>query len=206
MGSWRKFFKSNADLLEDIMKYIRVQPKVYPPVDSIFEMFNEINPRDIRVLIVGQSPYPNRDACGIPFMSKFGTNTKSLENIAKELKQEYPHLSLPRNYNRIISGWVKQGVFMINAAMTVGPGDDYMSDHSVIWHEFTQELIRYITSKVSIPVILMGSTAWALDSSVVVSNGCKIIKVPHPVGFIGCDVFLKCNTYLPEDPIMWLSF
>ncbi len=201
---WRKFARSNAVLIGDIMRTLtNVEDVVYPPRDLIFEMMDHLAPEDINAVIVGQNPYPDDNARGIPFASAKGRNTASLENMRKELRREYPYLNIPRNINRLIHSWVNQGVFMVNMSLTIGSGKDpFTSDHSVIWEEFVRELVEYIIRKRHVPVILMGHMAWELDVP-----GSLAIRVPHPVardgGFVGCGVFGKCNAVLDDNPILW---
>lgn len=200
---WRKFFKSNSALVDDIMDTLSSvsDTDIYPPLDDVFEMFNHMKPKDVRVLIIGQSPYVGEDACGIPFVSAVGRNTQSLKKIAEEIKHEYPYLVIPNgsNLNKIINHWIDQGVFLVNCSMTTSA----TLDHSVMWEEFVREIIRYMEP--SVPVVLMGSVAWSLSTSV---RGRNVIKVPHPVArdnsFIGCNVFTRCNSYLGNNPVLWL--
>lgn len=197
--SWKKFFKKFKYIVDDISETLSNQDgKIYPPMEDMFDMFSMLSPKDIKVVIVGQSPYPSKDACGIPFVTSSGKVTKSLENIRKELMLEYPYLNISSDINGIIRSWVKQGVFLLNMSLTTGTETE---DHSVMWEEFIREVIKYITKR-DIPVILMGSVAWAIDTK-------HPIRVPHPVArdgkFLGCNVFLQCNELLDE-PIRWASF
>lgn len=179
-------------------------PSMYPPRECIFEVMHRIKPDDIRVCIVGQNPYPDDNAGGIPFISAMNRNTKFLESIRKELVREYPYLNIPGNINGLVDSWVNQGVFMVNMSMTMGDGKDpFTNDHSIMWEEFIRELMTWITHRRRVPVILMGSVAWTLE----VPSGDLVIRVPHPVtrdgSFVGCDVFYRCNSVLDE-PILWV--
>lgn len=201
---WRKFARQYATLIKDITDTLSSgEAVVYPPRKLVFEMMDHLAPKEIRAIMVGQNPYPDDNARGIPFASAKGRNTSSLEKMHKELQREYPYLNLPRNINRLVLSWVNQGVFMVNMSMTIGSGKDpFLTDHSVMWEEFVRELVDYIVHKRRVPVILMGQVAWELDVP-----GDLAIKVPHPVardgGFVGCGVFSRCNEMLKDDPILW---
>lgn len=211
---WKKFFRRNKNIIDDIIKTLdnysaKSQNMYYPDKELIFDIFHRLSPKKIKVIMVGQSPYPNENACGIPFVTSSGETTKTLENLHKELKLEYPDLHLrSQDMNTLITkSWIRQGVFLLNMSMTIGKTtnvkENYLEDHSVIWEEFIRNVVSYITRDKNIPVILMGSASWVIDNRF-------SIKVPHPVSrnnnFIGCGVFLKCNSYLsPEDTILWMS-
>lgn len=154
---------------------------------------------------MGQNPYAGEEACGIPFVSAQGHLTQSLKNIRRELHHEYPHLVMEANINHLISkSWIQQGVFLLNMALTTSEEEEapYLADHTVLWREFVQATVDYLTRGRSLPVILMGSVAWDLEV-----GSSPSIKVPHPVSrderFIGCGVFTRCNQYL-ERPILWM--
>ncbi|KAG0067770.1 hypothetical protein BGZ89_005723 [Linnemannia elongata] len=107
---WRKFARQYATLIKDITDTLSSgEAVVYPPRKLVFEMMDHLAPKEIRAIMVGQNPYPDDNARGIPFASAKGRNTSSLEKMHKELQREYPYLNIPRNINRLVLSWVNQG-------------------------------------------------------------------------------------------------
>jgi uracil DNA glycosylase len=210
---WEKFFDSNWEPVRDILLTLHSSQYSFAPKnDEIFRMLYEMEPKDIRLVIVGQSPYADGNACGIPFVAKSGKVTKTLQNISRELIRQYPYArSTKKNPNDVVLSWVDQGVFMINMSLSIGipprgmrKCDEYVLSHDILWEEFVRHLVRYIAKKKKskIPIILFGSVAWGLEDEVIASY--NIIKEIFPTRdeFIGSGVFGKCDQLV--DGIEWI--
>jgi len=196
MSSWDVFISAHESCLESIMDTIDSSGQIYLPERSeIFKMFKVMKPEEIQVVIIGQSPYSNAmDACGIPFLSKTRRCTESLKALMKEAgAKNYTGISA----NQAIVKWINQGVFLLNASMTIGIKGDVL-DHSVLWKEFTSSFVEYITvTRKDIPIVLMGKDAAELE---IFARTPHVIKVPHPVArnnsFRDCQVFNKLDEVL----------
>lgn len=207
---WEGFFRSNWALIDDILSTLHDSPYNFAPKNvDVFRMLYEMQPKDIHVIIVGQSPYTDGNACGIPFVSKNGKVTKTLQNIAKELSRQY-HYANNVDINDVVMGWINEGVFMLNMAFTIGipptgmkQCDEYVLNHDVLWEEFVRKLVRYIAKKKrqKIPIILLGAVAWGLEDELMSSY--VVIKAPFPTRdeFIGSGIFDKCDKLVEVD---WL--
>ena len=206
---WEKFFRSNWQLIADILLTLHNSPYQFAPKNAdTFRMLYAISPEKVRVIIVGQSPYADGNACGIPFVTKNGTISKTLQNIAKELARQYPH-SKKTNINETITNWIDEGIFSINMSFSIGiptpkmkKCDEYILNHDILWEEFVRRLVEYVTKKRKIPIILFGAVAWGLEDEVM--STCDIIKAPFPTRdeFIGSGVFGKCDKFV--DDINWI--
>jgi uracil-DNA glycosylase len=182
---------------------------------DIFRIFNECDIQDIRVVIVGQDVYHNNEkqANGIAFSVNEGVTTPpSLNNIFKELKREYgEHI---KTKNDLIQ-WVKQGVFLMNASLTVEkkkPGS-----HMDIWEEFTNKVIQEIDKRTErcggegcVVFCLWGKFAEKKEC-LIKNDRNYILKCSHPSPFsayktdnpfIGSDIFKKINIILKQE-IEW---
>jgi uracil-DNA glycosylase len=200
---WKKFFHSNWELISDILLTLHgSQYRFAPDNHEIFHMLYEMRPEDIRVVIVGQSPYADGNACGIPFVTKNG-NTKTLQNIAKELSRQYRYPSTIKDVNEVVMRWIDEGVFMMNMSFSIGirstcmrECDEYVLNHDILWEEFVRNLVKYIARKEKIPILLLGSVAWGLEDEIMSTY--NIIKVPLPTRdeFIGSGVFGKCDEFV----------
>ena len=189
--------------LEDISK--KLTDDFIPSQDSIFRCL-ELEPSEVKVVILGQDPYPNPShAMGLAFSvnSSIKPLPASLNNIFKELDSD---LGIKRN-NGDLSDWSSQGVLLLNRSLTVIPN---LSDsHSDIgWHKFTEEVIRVVAARGAIGV-LWGKQAQDLGR---LFNQLDQFSSPHPSplsayrGFFGSKPFSKVNHRLLEKgltPIKW---
>jgi len=189
--------------LEDISK--KLTDDFIPSKDSIFRCL-ELEPSEVKVVILGQDPYPNpTHAMGLAFSvnSSIKPLPASLNNIFKELDSD---LGIKR-VNGDLSDWSSQGVLLLNRSLTVIPN---LSDsHSDIgWHKFTEEVIRVVAARGAIGV-LWGKQAQELGK---LFNQLDQFSSPHPSplsayrGFFGSKPFSKVNNRLLEKgltPIKW---
>jgi uracil-DNA glycosylase len=189
--------------LEDISK--KLIDDFIPSRDSIFRCL-ELEPSEVKVVILGQDPYPNPShAMGLAFSvnSSIKPLPSSLNNIFKELDSD---LGIKRN-NGDLSDWSSQGVLLLNRSLTVIPN---LSDsHSDIgWHKFTEGVIRVVAARGAIGV-LWGKQAQDLGK---LFNQLDQFSSPHPSplsayrGFFGSKPFSKVNNRLLEKgltPIKW---
>lgn len=188
----------------------RTQKKVYPPRHLIFNAFNSCPLPNVKVVILGQDPYFNPDqAHGLCFSVQKGIQPPpSLLNIFKELEQDIPGFSRPSH--GCLQSWADQGVFMLNAILTVR--DVPMSHAKQGWEIFTSHVIDVINQQCQNVVFLLWglpaqSKAYRVDESKHL-----VLKAGHPSplsatkGFFGCKHFSQTNAYLQQKgrtPINW---
>jgi uracil-DNA glycosylase len=155
----------------------------------------------IKVVILGQDPYPNGNACGFAFSVLHGIPIPaSLRNIYKELVSD--GFTAPIHGN--LEKWSKNGVMLLNTVLTV---ENCPQSHSKIgWEEVTDQIIRSIPPDVIF--VLWGKSAQAKKKLGLQ----KILESPHPSplsaskGFFGSKPFSTVNKWLIEmgkEPIDW---
>lgn len=183
---------------------------VYPPKEHMFEIFNVVSPQQIKVVILGQDPYPQQyQAHGMSFSVPIGvTIPKSLQNIYKEIENEF-HYPIPNHGNLL--QWAKQGVFLLNTILTVEQGKP-LSHQNFGYMEFSKQLILYLeTLNQPMVYLLWGSYAQSF-AQYIHHPSHLVLKTVHPSplssyrGFFGCNHFLKANQYLQSQnclPIDW---
>ena len=164
-----------------------------PKFKDVFNGFYECPYDDLKVVIVGQDPYPQLGvADGIAFSCSIkGKAEKSLQYILKALEDENGSVDLRR--------WSNQGVLLINTAFTCEINK--IGSHYGIWKSFTEHVFDNINRHNPDTVfILMGKKAEAWQTLL---PNCKILKCSHPAsaayrgGEWDCnDVFNKANTIL----------
>ena len=184
-------FKKAAQILNALENYT-------PNTEDVFKAF-EISPKEVRVVIVGQDPYPTKgDAIGLAFSVKRSEKLpKSLINIFKELKSD---LGIAR-VNGDLSDWQSQGVFLINRVLTTPIGAT-MGHKQIGWEDFTETIISYLGQNGAIG-LLMGKEAETMAQHF---NKKVITSHPSPLsayrGFFGSKPFSRINELL-EIPIKW---
>jgi uracil-DNA glycosylase len=183
---------------------------IYPAGPNIFNAFNYTSFDKVKVVILGQDPYHNPgQAHGLCFsVPEKVSPPPSLINIFKELHEDLG-IDIPNSGN--LEKWAKQGVLLLNAALTV-EAHDPMSHSKIGWHYFTDDVIRIISEqKENVVFILWGGFAKSKQALIDKSKH-LILTAAHPSplsaynGFFGCHHFSKANQWLQEKglkPIDW---
>jgi uracil-DNA glycosylase len=198
---WHDFVDLN--LLEQISK--NLTSDFIPKQQSIFRAL-EIPPDQVKIVIVGQDPYPNaKHAMGLAFSIPAGVAPlpKSLKNIFTELNND---LEIDRS-NGDLSDWANQGVLLLNRLLTVEPGES--DSHSNLgWQDFTEKIIQAAANNGAL-AILWGNEAQKVSNLFADED---VFKSAHPSplsayrGFFGSKPFSKVNKRLIEKgliPIKW---
>ena len=183
---------------------------VYPPGKLIFNAFNTTPFQEVKVVIIGQDPYHGTgQANGLSFSVPDGVPPPpSLVNIYKELRND---IGLPMPQTGNLTKWAKQGVFLLNAMLTVRANEP--ASHTKIgWMGFTDAVIRKISDeKKGVVFLLWGK--FAQEKQVLIDETKHtVLKAAHPSpfscdkGFFGCKHFSKTNQLLMKlglAPIDW---
>lgn len=173
---------------------------VFPSGKSIFNAFWQCPFDEVKVVILGQDPYHGEgQAHGLSFSVLPGVRfPPSLLNIFKEIKSDLGKEMPP---NGDLTRWANQGVFLLNATLTVR-AHEAGSHQKRGWEEFTDEVIREIAERKN-GVVFMLWGAYAQKKEALIPAGKHLIlKAPHPSplsahrGFLGCQHFSKANAYL----------
>lgn len=135
--------------------------------------FMELKPSKIKVVIIGQDPYPTKNvANGRAFAVNLDCPIpKSLYNIFQELVEVKGHFKA----DRTLEHWVKQGVLLLNASLTTIIGNS--NAHTHLWAEFIKKVITFLDHNFpNIKWVLWGKFAQKLGENL---HGEKIIDA-HP--------------------------
>jgi len=212
--SWEEIFNNypKIDELNNMIKEIdeqRLTKTIYPPKEQVFRVF-DLPLKDIKVVILGQDPYHNPDqACGLSFSVNDGVPLpKSLINIYKELHDD---LGIKPAKTGNLESWFKQGVFLLNAVLTVEKNSP--ASHSKMgWENFTDYIIENISEKNENIVFVLWGTYARSKNKLIDSAKHKIIESAHPSplsayrGFFGSKVFSQINSYLAENDRETINF
>ncbi|WP_175957469.1 uracil-DNA glycosylase [Schaalia sp. Marseille-Q2122] len=162
----------------------------------------------VKVLIVGQDPYPTPGhAMGLSFSVAPGVAPpRSLVNIFTELSAD---LQIPRPTSGDLSPWAREGVCLLNRVLTVQPGEAG-SHRGRGWEDVTACAIDALVSRgTPLVAILWGRDAQNLAPRL---GSTPVIASPHPSplsasrGFFGSRPFSRANALLVEmgaEPVNW---
>ena len=178
-----------------------VDEVAYPPPTERFRALELLEPEQVSVVILGQDPYHGiGEAHGLAFSVPNGVKMPpSLRNIFRELSSD---LNVPLPVATDLTRWSKQGVFLLNTALSVAPGRPG-SHANIGWKVVTDAIIRALAESSKPRVfILWGKYAQSKIALIPLNKGHLIIKSAHPSplsvyrGFIGSRPFSQVNSWL----------
>lgn len=180
-GDWLKVIDKN-ELYSAINKINTTDfSTLCPNYDNIFNCFTACKLSDLKVVILGMSPYPQLNkATGIAFGNKRETLDKDLSPSLQVIKESVINYEIPQKsgiFDPSFEDWEKQGVLMLNCALTCKVG--LPSSHLGLWRPFISKLIynmsRYMTACV---YVLFGEEAKTFEPYISQYN--YVIKEKHP--------------------------
>ena len=139
----KEFEKDYFLTLQQKLAQEQMEYQLFPPNDSIFAAYNSTPLSEVKVVIIGQDPYHGPgQANGLCFSVNDGVaHPPSLQNILKELADNYKE---PYAKSGNLFSWAKQGVFLLNASLTVRSGEAN-SHKDIGWQTFTDATIKAIS-------------------------------------------------------------
>lgn len=183
---------------------------IFPKGQDIFKAFNATPFSEVKVVILGQDPYHGPgQANGLCFSVNPDVKLPpSLINIFKEVESD-----LGGEYTRDgnLERWAEQGVFLLNATLTVKAGEAG-SHQNKGWEQFTDAVIAALAEKKEGLVYLLWGSYAQKKGALISADKNLILKSVHPSplsayrGFLGCKHFSKTNAYLSangKNPVNW---
>jgi uracil-DNA glycosylase len=193
-------------------EYTKFPNAIFPKGNQIFRAFDACPFDEVKVVILGQDPYPTRGhAQGLCFSCDASVRPlpKSLQNIFKELEDD---LGVKAPQNGDLNFWAEQGVLLLNSLLTVREGQP-LSHANQGWEQFTDEVIRKIDSELENVVFVLWGSPAQKKGSFVNEQKHLVLRAPHPSplssyrGFFGSKPFSIINKHLIEKgktPINWI--
>lgn len=215
-GAWRDLLQSEQGkaYMQQLNRFLhekRQQGKViYPPESDIFAAFKESPFEKVKVVILGQDPYHGPgQAHGLCFSVQPLVKTPpSLINIYKELHTD---LGLEIPFHGNLLSWAQQGVFLLNATLSVESGKAG-SHQGQGWEQLTDRAIQQLNEQREKLVFMLWGSHAQKKGALIDETKHLVLKAPHPSplsayrGFFGSCHFSKANKYLIEHniaPIDW---
>ncbi|WP_181319951.1 uracil-DNA glycosylase [Saccharothrix carnea] len=211
-AGWAAALAPVADRIAAMGEFLRAEVaagRTYLPAgENVLRAFQQPF-HSVRVLIVGQDPYPTPGhAVGLSFSVSPETRPipKSLVNIYTEYMSDLGH---PKPSNGDLTPWTERGVLLLNRALTVQPGKSN-SHRNKGWEPVTEQAIKALAERdAPLVAILWGSQARALKP-LLGADRCVESVHPSPLsaagGFFGSRPFSKANELLVKqgaEPVDW---
>jgi uracil-DNA glycosylase len=194
----KPYFKSLAQFVDDERRAFPL--KIYPAENQVFAALQLTPYERVRVVLLGQDPYPGEGmAHGLCF-SVSPTVRKlppSLRNMFKELHTDLG--CLPPN-NGCLVPWAEQGVLLLNTILTLRSGEP-LSHKGRGWETFTDEIIRKVNARPDpIVFVLWGKPAQA-KIKLIDTTRHAVVQGAHPSplsarAFLGTRPFSRINAAL----------
>lgn len=207
---WAEALDSVEDQLRKVLSFLAAEEaaghQVLPSPSNVLRAFRQPL-KDVKVLIVGQDPYPTPGhAVGLSFSVEPHVRPipRSLVNIYKELESD---LGIPPRVHGDLSAWTGQGVLLLNRVLTVRAGAAG-SHRGKGWEEITTAAVTALAarkapdgSRVPLVAVLWGKEA---ESVRPLLAGAPAVTSPHPSplsasrGFFGSRPFSRVNKLLSD--------
>jgi uracil-DNA glycosylase len=179
--SWFNLLKPYliTDEFRKLNRYVNVDERakgktIWPIKENVYRAFSGRSDM-LRVIIIGQDPYPNSHANGIAFATDQISKPISLRSIEKAIQKEleYPAEWMIQND---LMNVVNQGVLMLNSALTVEEGKP--GSYIDVWYPFVKEVIKAV-NQLPQPIIflLMGGKARNFEPLITHKH---VLTVEHP--------------------------
>jgi uracil-DNA glycosylase len=207
--SWQQALAGQRDLLDQIESNVSTDAAVAPALPMVMRVFEQ--PVDsVRVLLVGQDPYPGPDhAIGLSFAvaPEVSPLPRSLQNMMRELRDD---LGKEVSNGGDLQRWSSQGVMLLNRHLTTSSGTS-AAHFDAGWARFTDAAISVLNRARGrkLVAILWGNEAIALQRLL---TDVQVVSSAHPSplsarrGFFGSKPFSKTNEalkFVGEQPIDW---
>ncbi len=207
--SWQAALAGHRDLLDRIEAKVLGDSQITPPVGQVMRAF-ELPIEQVRVLIVGQDPYPTPGhAIGLSFAvaPEVTPLPRSLQNIMRELRDD---LGKSVSNGGDLQIWASRGVMLLNRHLSTSSGES-AAHFDAGWAQFTDAAIRALNRARGnkLVAVLWGNEAISLRSLL---PDAQVLTSPHPSplsarkGFFGSKPFSRANEalrFVGEAEIDW---
>lgn len=188
-GDWCKVIDtSEADRI--LKRLSKEKYPVCPQIKNIFKAFTLCPLKNVKVVIIGQDPYPDMKngvptATGIAFGNSSSVSEKNYSPSLDILMESVIDFTRPHdfiNFDPSLEKWENQGVLLINSALSCQVGK--IGSHMLIWRPFISSFLSNLSTYESgIVYVLMGSEAQSFEPYIDARFN-HILKVKHPAYYV----------------------
>lgn len=219
-NEWNEFFENiqKKEYFQKLMKFVNEEYQtkiIYPLKENLFNAFKLTPLQDVKVVILGQDPYPNpNQAMGLAFSVPEGIKLPpSLKNIYKEIISEF-NLSIDLPQSGDLTYLAQQGVLLLNPYLTVVAGKPL--SHKIKEYDYLFKDIMLKLNSLDKPIVFMlwGNNA-KKHHKYLTNEKHMVLETAHPSplsanqgGWFGSNCFLKANEFLKENnlnEIKWIK-
>lgn len=177
---------------------------VNPAPSLVFNSLFGLKPSDIKVVILGQDPYPEAGvANGLAFGTFMNKQPQTLRNIFREIEADL-HVNMDHSGYDLL-GWKEQGVLLLNTCLTTRIGE-IDSHRNKGWENITSAMLSDVVDGHPKVFMMWGNAAKKCITMNMRMNH-KVLEAGHPSPlsvryFYGCRHFSQANEFLKQ-PIDW---
>ena len=207
--TWKTALKEefNKPYIKELEAFLSQEEKegknILPSKELWFNALNSTPLNKVKVLILGQDPYPTLGhAHGLCFsaLDPIHPLPKSLQNIYKELKSD---LNINNTHTANLQAWAEQGILLLNAVLTVEEGKANAHKNRG-WEKLTDKIIQLVNDDCENVIFILWGAYAQKKSKFIDDTKHLVLKDPHPSplsayrGFWGSKPFSRVNVYLEE--------
>ena len=183
-------------ILETLYKMREDGKRFTPPLKYVFRAFEECPVDKLKVIMIGQDPYPQLNvADGLAFSCSLTQKPQpSLKNIFEAIEHTI-HEDFPTHQDPDLKRWANQGVLLLNSALTCQV--DKVGSHYAVWQEFiayVMDILNYTDS--GLIFVLMGKQAQELEG--LIGEHHHVLKTTHPAYASYTKQAWDCNNVFNE--------
>jgi len=180
-GDWSKV----VDLTETdrvIRKLSASNHTICPRLKDIFKAFRLCPLNELRVVILGMDPYPQKGiATGLAFANSPDTPESQLSTSLEVLKESVINYTIPHRttiFDPSLEKWEAQGVLLLNSALSCEVGR--VGSHTLLWRPFIKSLLTSLSKyHTGIVYVLMGTVAQSFEPYINKQFN-YVIRIRHP--------------------------
>lgn len=216
-SSWQSVIGQEFDqpYMQKLMQFLQSEQdtgkQILPPQEQWFSALNSTPFEEVKVVIIGQDPYPTPGhAHGLCFsvLPEVKPLPKSLLNINKELLTD---LNIDNSQNGYLLPWAEQGVLLINAVLTVVAGKANAHQNRG-WEQFTDAIIQAVNNQKQHCVFILWGSYAQKKGRFIDREKHLVLEAVHPSplsayrGFFGSQPFSKTNAYLKSQGLTEINW
>ena len=182
-ANYIKSWGSIIDVIEmnKALQQLKDLDNIAPSPKHIFDAFKLCNYNNLKCIILGMDPYPQKGvATGLAFANR---NNREISPSLKVIQSSL-YLNLDGRLDVTLENWAEQGVLLLNSSLTVElnkPGS-----HAIIWRNFIISVLKNLSDySPGLPYILFGNTAKTFLPYINKNN--KVILERHPSYYARCN-------------------
>lgn len=206
LGEWYNILPlpDLCNVLEKLSELYKTK-KVYPAINNIFKAFNLCSLDKLKIVILGQDPYPTKDlATGLAFANN--SNSIKLSPSLEILKRPLEVLqngNLNYTFDPSLENLAKEGILLLNSALTVEAMRP--ESHLLLWHEFTKNLLINLSfSKDNVVYILLGAVAKSFECYISHKNNIVYTEY-HPSYYVRKGMNMPVDIFEDINKLLKLS-